>query len=171
MRSNATHNQPIMSSLNKLGEYANANNHTALSNKLNLSLEDASKIKGLKTYWYYDIGGDGIFDGIDTKGQYISDTSVVTIDSVFAVHTEIYDPEILEKLEKGLVDYLDANPFLKALNEQRLLNLEAQLIQTDYEIAKLDSLQRREYFTDTDQLRQKEGQVVFTSEKTVRLLC
>jgi len=169
IRSNVTHNQPIMSSVNKLGEYADAGNYSALASQLNLSLEEAGAIKELKTYWYYDIGGDGIFDGIDKEERFLSDTSVVTIDSVFVVDAAIYDPGILEKLEKSLVHYLEANPYLEALNNQRLSNLKAQLIQTEYEIAKLDSLQRREYYTDTDQLRQKEGQVVFTSEKTVRI--
>lgn len=169
IRSNATHNQPIMSSLDKLGEYADAQNYAALSNELNLSIEEASAIKELMTYWYYDLNGDGIFDGIDNGGRFVLDTNVVIIDSVFVLHASIYDPAILNKLEEGLEHYLGANPFLNALNKQRLSDLEAQLYQTEYEIAKLDSLQRREYFTDTDQLRQKEGQVVFTSEKTVRI--
>ena len=168
MRSNATRNQPIMSSLDKLGKYALAQNYQALSKELKLSVEDASAIKDLGTYWYYDIGGDGILDGIDKEKRYLSDTSVVTIDSVFIVHTLIYDPDILEKLEESLVNYLKENPFYEAINKQRLSDLEARINQTQYEIEKLDSLQRREYFTDPDQLRQKEGQVVFTSEKTVR---
>ena len=38
IRSNATHNQPIMSYLARLGEYADANNYAALSQNLNLSI-------------------------------------------------------------------------------------------------------------------------------------
>jgi len=168
IRSNATHNQPIMSNVDKLGVYAEARNYAALSDELNLSLEEASKIKELKTYWYYDIGGDGIFDGIDKEGSLLTDTNIVTIDSVFIIHTAIYDPAILNKLEESLGHYLESNPFLKALNKQRLSDLEARLQQIEYEIIKLDSLQKREYYTNTDQLRQKEGQIVFTSEKVVR---
>lgn len=169
IRSNATHNQPIMSCVNKLGEYANAGNYPALASNLNLSVEEVSAIKDINTFWIYDIGGDGIFDGIDKEERFLSDTSVVTIDSVFIVYAAVYNPEILEKLEESMVLYLEANPFLEALNKQRLSTLKASLIQTEYEIVKLDSLQRREYYTDTDQLRQKEGQIVFTSEKTVRI--
>ncbi len=169
LRSNATRNQPIMFSLDKLGDYANTRNYATLSNELNLSLEDASAIKGLETFWYYDIGGDGIFDGIDTEGKFLSDTSIVKIDSVFVVRAAVYDPNILMKMEGGLLHYLEANPFFKALNKQRLSDLEAQLNQTQYEIEKLDSLQKREYYTNTDDIRQKEGQIVFTSEKIVRI--
>ena len=43
------------------------------------------------------------------------------------------------------------------------------LNQIEYEIEKLDSLQKREYYTNPDELRQKEGQIVFTSEKVVRM--
>jgi len=58
--------------------------------------------------------------------------------------------------------------YLISLNKQRLAELQAQLEQTNYEIEKLDSLQKREYYTNPDHLRQQESQVVFTSEKTVR---
>jgi len=63
MRSNATHNQSIMSSLNKLGAYASEGNISNLSSELDLSMEEASAIRGLETFWYYDIGDDGIYDG------------------------------------------------------------------------------------------------------------
>ena len=169
LRSNATHNQPIMSNLARLGEYADAKNIAALSEELNLSIEDASAIKGLDTYWYYDIGNDGIFDGLDTEREFLSDTSIVKIDSVFSLRAEVYNSEVLEKLEDGLLFYLKKNSFLESLNKQRLSNLEAQLGQIEYEIEKLDSLQKREYYTNPDELRQKEGQIVFTSEKVVRM--
>lgn len=168
MRSNVTHNQPIMTNIERLGDYATTGNYDALSNELNLSIENASVIKDIETFWYYDIGGDGIFDGIDTERKFLSDTSVVIIDSVFVVHAVVYDPAVLSDLETGMESYLESNPFLAALNKQRLSNLKALLIQTEYEIEKLDSLQKREYYTNSDNLRQEEGQIVFTSEKTVR---
>lgn len=169
IRSNATHNQPIMTSLDKLGDYASARNYAALSKELHLSEDEVSAIKDLETYWYYDIGADGIFDGLVTDRSILEDTSIVKIDSVFSLHAAVFDPEILEKLEASLVQYLGGNPFLEALNEQRLSDLNAQLKQTQYEIEKLDSLQKREYYTNTDDLRQKEGQIIFTSENVVRM--
>jgi hypothetical protein len=164
MRSNAINNQPIMMSIDKLGDYASAGNYSALSTELNLSLKEASAIKELKTFWYYDIGDDGIFDGIVTDEAILIDTGIAKIDSVFIIRAEVFDPMILEKIEGSLVDYLGSIPFLEALNNQRLSDLEARLIQTTYEIKKLDSLQTREYYTNTDDLRQKEGQIIFTSE-------
>lgn len=169
LRSNATHNQQIMSNLERLGEYADSDNYTSLSEELNLSIENASAIKSLETFWFYDIGDDGIFDGLDTERKFLSDTSIVKIDSVFSVFVEVYNSDILEELELGLMNYLKNNPYLESLNKHRLSNLEGQLIQIEYEIEKLDSLQKREYFTNPDELRQKEGQIVFTSEKVVRM--
>ncbi len=168
MRSNATNNQPIMTSLEKLGAYADEGNSAALSDKLNLSTEVVSAIKGLETFWYYDIGEDGIYDGIDTDRRYLSDTSVVMVEDEFIIRAAIYDPGILKKFEDGLVHYLEANPIFEALNKQRLSDLEARINQTQYEIEKLDSLQKREYYTNTKDLRQSEGQIVFTSEKVVQ---
>ena len=168
IRANATTNQTIMSSLNKLGDYAADRNLDALARDLGISLDDASKIKGLETYWLYDMGKDGIYDGIDFTGRYLSDTTVAKLENEFVIRVNILDPSILEFLEKSLVNYLETKPYLISLNEQRLAELEAQLEQTNYEIEKLDSLQKREYYTNPDHLRQQESQVIFTSEKTVR---
>ena len=165
VRSNATTNQPIMSSLDKLGDYAATGNYDVLASELNLSVEDASTLKGLETFWYYDIGKDGIYDGIDTEGRYLSDTGVDKVEDEFVVRVSITDPGVVANIEEGLKHYLESNSFLDALNAQRLSDLEARIIQTQYEIEKLDSLQKREYYTNTDDLRQKEGQIVFTSEK------
>ena len=169
LRSNATHNQPIMANLERLGEYAHAKNYEALAEELNLSIEDASAIKGIETFWYYDLGNDGIFDGLDMDRKYLSDTSIVKIDSVFSVRAEVYNSDILEELDESLVNYIETDPFLSSLNKQRISKLEAQLSQIEYEIEKLDSLQKREYYTNPDELRQKEGQIVFTSEKEVKI--
>lgn len=168
MRANATTNQTIMSSLNKLGDYAGEKNNAAISNELDLSLEDAGKIKGLDTYWLYDIGDDGIYDGIDIEGRYLSDTNIVKLENEFVIRIDILDPGILKTIESSLVNYLETKPYLIALNQQRLTELKAQLEQTSYEIEKLDSLQKREYYTNPDHLRQQESQIVFTSEKTVQ---
>jgi len=168
MRTNATNNQPIMSSLDKLGNYARNSNITALSDELDMSLQDVKKLKGLETFWYYDIGDDGIYDGIDTERRFLSDTNVVKVEDEFIIRAAVRDPGIIEKMEDGLIYYLEANPLFKALNQQRLSDLEANINQTQYEIDKLDSLQKREYYTNTDQLRQKEGQIVFTSENVVQ---
>jgi len=168
LRSNAAHNQSIMSSLNKLGEYASEGNFSFLSKELDLSLEEASSIKGLETFWYYDIGDDGIYDGIDTEGLFLSDTNVIKIEDEFVLRVAIFDPDILQNFEEGLLHYVETNPVYQALNKQRLSNLQARIIQTQYEIEKLDSLQKREYYANSDNLRQKDGQIVFTSEKVVQ---
>jgi len=169
LRSNATQNQPIISYLDRLGEYAGEQNHAALAEELNISIEEANEIKGIDAYWYFDIGNDGIFDGLDVDREFLSDTSIVKIDSVFNISAKVYEPDVLGNLENGLMYYLENNSFLKSLNKQRIANLEAQANQIEYEIEKLDSLQKREYYTNQDDLRQKEGQIVFTSENEVRM--
>jgi hypothetical protein len=168
MRANATTNQTIMASLNKLGDYARDNNFRALAKELGIGEEEAESIKGLQTFWLYDIGDDGIYDGIDVDGRYLSDTSVIKLENEFVIRIDILEPAILETIEKGLVRYLESKPYLIALNQQRLADLKVQLEQTNYEIEKLDSLQKREYFTNPDHLRQQESQIIFTSEKTVQ---
>ena len=169
IRSNTPNSQVIISSLNKVGNYAQERNATALSDELNMSPEDASSIKGIEVLWYYDIGDDGIFDGVSSDISILADTNIVLVDSLIIVHAQVYSPSIFKNLETGVITYLNSNPFLVASNQQRIAELEAILNQTDYEIEKLDSLQKREYFTQANDMRLKEGQLVFTNEKTIRL--
>ena len=168
IQSNAADNQTIMTSLDVLGGYAREGNYTTLSNELNISAEAARAIKDLETYWFYDIGDDGIYDGIDINKRYLSDTSVVKLEDEFDVRAIIYDTQYLKDIENGLVHYLESNPLFDALNKQRISDLHGKISQTQYEIEKLDSLQKREYYTNPDELRQKDGQIIFTSEKNVQ---
>ena len=85
LRSNASKNQPFMSYMNRLGEYARGGNHTALSKELQMTAEEAGQIRNLETFWFYDIGDDGIIDGIDYKGKFLSDTSVAQVDTIFSI--------------------------------------------------------------------------------------
>jgi len=169
IKSNSTHNQVIMTDLNKLGNYAKEQNYEALSEELKMTLDEASLIKEIQTYWYYDIDDDGIFEGIDFDRKFIADTSINKVDSVFVLRAWVYDPEILESLEARILPYLESNSYLVSINNQRLIHLEALLHQAEYEIEKLDSLQKREYYTNPDEIRQKEGQIVFTTENVVRI--
>ena len=169
LRSNDDNSQVIISSLNKLGEHASENNLSTQSEKLNISRESAQFIKNIETFRYYDIGKDGFLDGIDIEGRYLSDTSVATIDSLIVVRVQVSNPEILQNLEAGISFYLELNPFLVASNKQRVSYLEEMIAQANYELEKLDSLQKKEYYRTTDDTRLKEGQLVFTNEKDVQL--
>ena len=169
LRFNDKNSQVIISSLNKLGEYANDHNSPRLSEVLNIDQESADGIKNIETFRYFDIGKDGLLDGIDTEGKYLSDTSVATIDSLIVVRAYVTDPESLKELEDGINFYLESNPFLVASNKQRLSFLAEMIAQTNYELEKLDSLQKKEYYRITDETRLKEGQLVFTNERDVKL--
>lgn len=169
IRVNNENNQVIQSSLNKVGDYANENNNTALSKELNLSPEDASSIKEIEVLWYYDIGKDGNFDGVSSDVSILLDTNIVKVDSLLIIRTKILDPLIISELTAGLIEYFNNNSFLRAVNQQRIAALEATLIQTNYEIEKLDSLQKKEYYIDENEMRLKEGQLVISTEKTIRL--
>ena len=169
LRVNVTKGQSLMSILNRLNNYAEERNYSELSNNLNLSTDIAGKIKSIESFWYYDKGDDGVLDGISSELELLSDTTITMVDSLIVIRAEVYDLEVLIELQQGLINFLHSNPLLVALNKQRLADLESTLAQVNYEIQKLDSLQKREYYTPADDLRQKEGQIVFTNEKVVRL--
>lgn len=169
IRSNTPNSQVIISSLNRLGDYAKERNYSVLSELLNMNSNDISSIKEVEVLWYYDIGKDGIFDGTSSDVSILSDTNIVMIDSLFIIRLEVYNPLMLKGLESGLIDYLNSIPFLLTSNRQRISELEATLLQTEYEIEKLDSLQKKEYYTNAEDLKLREGQFIFTNDKTVRL--
>ena len=62
LRSNAISNQQIILTLERMGEYADEQNYTALSKELKLSIDQASQVRSLESFWFYDIDKDGIFE-------------------------------------------------------------------------------------------------------------
>ena len=170
LKSNIVSNEDMISYLNKLENLTIGDNYKLLAGALNISLEDAGKIKGIKAYWFIDQDKDGIVDGVDLNNKYLRDTTVAKVDWKFGITASVSDPSVFTLLSAGLQHYVNQNKFFVDLNKLRLENLEESIEQTILEIGKLDSLQKKEYFTSDESLKLQEGQFVFTNDREVKLM-
>ena len=147
IKSNAVQNQEMISYLNRLDNLAAEQDKTYLEDALNLdSLTQAESITSIRGYWFVDLNKDGIVDRPDLEDRYLTDTSVVKVGWKMGVRAVVTDPEVLVRVTDGIKSYVASNDYFNQMNEVRIDNLKEIIQQTEKEVEKLDSLQKKEYF-------------------------
>ncbi|MCF8224188.1 MAG: hypothetical protein K9J25_13715 [Bacteroidales bacterium] len=170
LKSNAVENQEMISYINRLGNLTSEGNYPVLASSLNIDSADAEKIGNIRAYWFVDKNKDGIVDEADIDNKFLADTSVSKVNRKFGVRATVTEPHIYDKLSSGIEYYVNSNDYFNKMNESRLDNLREIIEQTDSEVEKLDSLQKKEYFKLEDVTRFREGQLVFTNDPEIKLL-
>jgi hypothetical protein len=170
LKSNVVQNQEMISYINRLGSLTSENNYPVLGVALNMPGEKAELIHNLSAFWFIDLNSDGIVDGPDYNSKYMTDTNVTKVVWKFGIRATVTDPSIFSELESGIISYVNSSDYFIRMNEVRLANLEEIIEQTDKEVEKLDSLQKKEYFQLENTTRLKEGQLVFTNDPEITLL-
>lgn len=169
--SNTLANADIISYIDNLDALCEAKDSVSLSQKLNIDVSETKKIKSIKALWAYDLDEDGIPDYIDYDQNFeMKDTSVRRIRDRFYVRAEVFDETVFSKLKQGLYYYIEQNPLVIEINNNRILQNKQLIAKIDEEIRKLDSLQKFEYF-QKDRIVPKvsENQLVLFTEKDRRL--
>ena len=96
-------------------------NYLQLSTKLNLSQNDARCLKSVELEKIYEVNDE---------------TEIKT----FKITVSVSNPEILPKLEQGIVKYLEENPYVKKRVEINRQNFKAQIEFVKGEMAELQNL-------------------------------
>lgn len=96
-------------------------NYLQLSTKLNLSQNDARCLKSVEVEKIYEVNDE---------------TEIKT----FKITVSVSNPEILPKLEQGIVKYLEENPYVKKRVEINRQNFKAQIEFVKGEMAELQNL-------------------------------
>lgn len=162
----------IVEYINDLNRYTTKNNEIALKQALEITDTVAKKVKNIQAFLYIDLNHDGRGDIIDFKQNYDpKDTTQILINSRFYLKVEVLDNRVFSDVRDGLFIYINKNPYLIKLNQIRKRELEELISSTDREIAKLDSLQNVDYFTDNlDRLTARnQSSLLFLSEKDKQL--
>lgn len=110
-----------------LGSYIDGNGNSTLSRVLAISPKYAKEIKSIK---YIPLN-------LNIARRYADSSSVIL---PFKVEVEIYDNEILDSLQKGILNYFESNEYaskIKELDEELLIKTEQRLKK---EISSIDSL-------------------------------
>lgn len=166
---NSTNNDIVVNAINQLNNLFTAANYNAAAQNLNISIEQAKKIKSIQAFYGIDVNHDNIPDYVDYDNLYNpKDTTTKRVTGLFYVMVKVYDKEVFSPVRDGIKKYIFSNPYIAENNEIRKEQTASMIVAYDKEIQKLDSLQKDYYF---NQLTQKagSGQIIFLNEKDVKL--
>ncbi len=176
LQSNEIPTEDMISKINELGIYAGEGNYKALSEKLKIDTLTAGFIKSIGAYWFVDMDRDGVADIVDYRNRFnaIEDTTSRRMRDLLDVRATVGDPSVFAMLQNGIVHFLKSDPRLTLMNNNRKTALEIKIKRIDNELAKLDSLQRYEYFDKEREMSLDLGNLgslkLLGEEKDTRLL-
>lgn len=169
LKANAVPNQDMISYINELHNYAREGNKTQLEAKLGLDSAEVKDLVDIEAFWIVDLNNDGIFDQVDYKNRFLTDTNVTKVEERFNIRALTRTPEELSRIQEGLTNYIGGYDYYQRRNEIRLRQLKQLIAKTEDEIGELDSLQKKKYFEQPDYMRLKEGQLLFMGEEQTEL--
>lgn len=171
--SNSLPNDEMINYINILNELCKTKKYVGLGNYLDMDSSAASKIKSIQALWAYDLNSDGLPDYVDYEGKHdlkYKDTIQTRLWDRFYVKAVVTDEHVFNKLNSGILNYINSNEYIKQNNEIRKKHQEEMIRDIDAEIIKLDSLQKFEYFNQNKVLPQiGANQLVLFTEKETKL--
>ncbi|MCQ2188877.1 MAG: hypothetical protein MJZ00_03025 [Paludibacteraceae bacterium] len=134
--------------IESLNLFCKKKNYDKVAEMMDITLEDATKLKKITPYFWIDDRHSGAPTEIDKTERYLKDTSVVRIYDRLQIEIVTSDLRTVPILKNGLVHYLSSNDEVKRNYESRREMLQKMVVQYDAEAEVLDSLRRQEYFSD-----------------------
>ncbi len=161
-RSNAVPNSEMISHINKLNQLLLEKSAAQVREALSITPENDPGILDLKALWVIDRNNDSIPDFIDYHNRHdVYDSVNVRMKDRFAIRVKVRKSDNLDRIRDGIISYVDGNPLFKKTNEVRLRQNNEMLARINYDIEKLDSLQKVKYFEETrNRIPEKGGQMI-----------
>lgn len=119
----------LINGLTKLIENPGRGNEETLANELNIAIDDVRQIK--------NIAAKSLNESLEKKYK---DSAFVILP--FKIEVRIYDPAILDDLQTGILNYLEANEFASKRKEIDKKYLERYEEKIRKEITEIDSLKQ-----------------------------
>ncbi|HOP05507.1 MAG TPA: hypothetical protein PL017_12360 [Tenuifilaceae bacterium] len=170
IRSNGISNIYVIDFVNQLQELLSNRNYDAISQRLNINVDDVDKIKSIGAYYGIDINEDRNVDYIDFENTYDPlDSTIVRLPAVLYIKIELWKMDVYTTLKTSVVDYVSKNPFIITNNNLRIKQALEQIDYINEEVQKLDSLQNIQYFEVPKTQRTSNTQMVVLNEKDFKL--
>lgn len=147
LKINAGTSYIIADLVNELNGFTENKDSKGLAEVLNISETEAEKVSFLRSFYLIAVNKDSTRTVIDYNQKYaIDDTSNVRVKDRLVISLGLKDRSLYPKMQATLAAFLNNNEYLKELYELRLSNLmqREEIINSD--IAKLDSLQNKQFF-------------------------
>ena len=140
--------------------------------KSSLSKHTQDKLKDIHATFLLDINDDGNWDVIENFGNFENlDTSIMNqrLHSDFCIELEVYDTTIISEVKQEVLKYLSLNKRASTRNNINIRQLQELIPKIKKEISELDSLKKKEYFSDSKPLNAKLNEMFLIEEKEIRL--
>ena len=141
--------------------------YKSLGRALNMEEEVAEHISAVKSFFYIDDLHDGTPDYIAYDG-YKADTGSVVLKDRLILRVVVNDTADMQQYRKGLQYYFDHNPMVAKMNTQRMSSLDGRIGNLEKEATLLDSLRRKEYFSNEEKTVKLSGSYI-VAEKDKQL--
>ncbi len=170
LKSNLKENKQILHYINNLNK--NADKTKTLMDAFSIDSIQASKIQSIEAFWFIDQNNDKIPDYIDFNDEFYSlnDTTPKLTNNIYLT-LKYTDNDILTKVRKGLLKYINNKPFMNELSSNKKQQLENLKEKLKLELNELDSMQKTyiENLNFSKEALNKNGQIMFLNEKDIKL--
>lgn len=163
----------VSEQIKKLQDYIVEKNYKELVNSLNISQNEAANLLEMVALHYIDRGRDGVPDYIDYDNSFnpLADTMNVLMEDRAVIYCRIKEPQVLSSIKNGIIKYFNSDSLFQQRNRLRTKQNVEILNRINFDITRLDSLQKILYFEDhKNRQPQNGGQMIFLQEQKTQLL-
>jgi hypothetical protein len=170
LRVNIEPTDEVITYVNRLNTFCRENEKTRLAEAISLSPDQTANIQDIEAFWVIDKGNDGIPDYVDYQGKHnVYDTINPVMDDRINIRVRISQPLELVNVRNGIINYINSDPLLQQRNALRLKQNAEMLARVEFDIDRLDSLQKIIYFVN-NKTEKTGNQLVFLQEQKTQLL-
>jgi hypothetical protein len=170
LRVNIKPTDEVITYVNRLNTFCRQNEKTLLAEAISLTEQQTSNIQDIEAFWVIDNGNDGVPDYVDYQGKHnVYDTTNTAMDDRFNIRVRINQPQELVNVRNGIIKFINSEPLFQQRNTLRLKQNTEMLARVEYDIVRLDSLQKIIYFAENKNPKIS-NQLVFLQEQKTQLL-
>jgi hypothetical protein len=115
-------------------------NNVILSQILKIDSKDVKKVSAINSFFVIDLNNNKTRDYVDYGNSFREDTLNSRLDNFLDVKISSKGEANFQKIQEKIVEYLNADPYIKNVAQERLKAIQEKMHALDIEIAALDSM-------------------------------
>lgn len=172
LRTNTVPPADLIPYLNRLHTFCIEDNKPALIDAISSTPEQVRNLIDINAFWIIDKNRDNTPDYVDYNNNHnVYDTVNVRMQDRLDIRVRIKAPQELNKVRDGIIKFIESDSLYQQRNRVRIRQNREMLTRLNYDILKLDSLQKVKYFEETRNSQPKTGgQMIFLQEQKTQLV-
>ncbi|TAL73561.1 MAG: hypothetical protein EPN88_04420, partial [Bacteroidetes bacterium] len=147
LRTNTVPPADLIPYLNRLHTFCIEDNKPALIDAISSTPEQVRNLIDINAFWIIDKNRDNTPDYVDYNNNHnVYDTVNVRMQDRLDIRVRIKAPQELNKVRDGIIKFIESDSLYQQRNRVRIRQNREMLTRLNYDILKLDSLQKVKYF-------------------------